>query len=703
VDAPMAPTSGSCARSRRTLPMAPPSSHLLQVDELSFGYGADRLFEGVGFSLSMGDRLALVAPNGAGKSTLLRLLTGELSPDSGRVVRKRDATLGYYRQSHELDLEVTDTTEVMDAFLQGFGEVVRLRHQLHDARETLAHQEDEQAALANLSRIEDAYHLAHGDDLERRIEILAQKLGFAQGDLNRPVKSLSGGERGRLLLGTVLAREPDLLLLDEPTNHLDIETIAWLEDHLRAYRGAVLVVSHDRRFLDRVTNQTAELGTRSFRHYPVAYGAYVVAREEELERERALVERQQAFVDKTQDFIRKNIAGQKTKQAQSRRKMLEKLEKLERPEDVWAEASKLRVRFADAARSGDIVLECKGLSASRGGRTLFENLDLLVRRGDRVGIVGPNGAGKTTLLKMLAGRGDPELDSGSVRRGTNLQDGYFDQHLGELDPKKTAVEEIRTIRGDLNVDAARQYLARFRITGDDALRSISGFSGGERSRLALAKLLLEPRNLLFLDEPTNHLDIPACEILETALAEGFDGTLLLVSHDRQFLETVTTRLVVIKDGHADVFPGGFRDHAEVRKPPEPDHHLEQDDDMPGWTVGPVKTETRDTRDTREKERASRPPPDSLASEARKRDHEERRVALRELERKRKRVEELERAIAKGETDLAELRRELLEDPKGDWAGLAEKAERERAASRTLEAMVEEWTRLSEQLEEKARA
>ncbi len=644
--------------------MAPPTQHLLQVDDLTFGYGADRLFEGVAFSLSAGDRVALVAPNGAGKSTLLRLLAGELPPDGGRVVRRKDATMGYYRQSHELDL-AAGTIDVMDAFLAGFGEVVALRHRLERGARALAHAADADVALAQLARLEDAYHLAHGDDLERKIEMLAHKLGFADQDLSRSVTSLSGGERGRLLLGTVLAREPDILLLDEPTNHLDLETITWLEQHLRGLRSAILLVSHDRRFLDKVTTATCELGRTSFRTYPVPYGPYVEQRAADLERERALVERQQAYIDKTEDFIRKNIAGQKTKQAQSRRKMLDKLDKLERPEDVWAEAQKLRLRFAEAPRSGDIVLEAKGLSAERGGRVLFSGLDLLVRRGDRVGIVGPNGAGKSTLLKMLAGKGDPVLDKGSVRRGSNLATGFFDQHLGELDPSKTSVEEVRSIRGDLNVEAARQYLARFRITGDDALRSISGFSGGERSRLALAKLLLEPRNLLFLDEPTNHLDIPACEILEEALAEGFDGTLLLVSHDRQFLETVTTRLVVVGDGKAEVLPGGYADFASRREAPAPSSAPKE--------AKPAKVAPVDEG---------------------KAEFAARRAASREVERKKRRVGELEAAIAKAEVDLAAMRAALAEDPKGDWATLAERAEQERSASRALDAMLEEWSRLS---------
>jgi ATP-binding cassette subfamily F protein 3 len=528
---------------------------ILQVADLGFGYGAGKLFEKVTFSIALGERVSLVAPNGAGKSTLLRLVTSELVPDQGSVVVRRGTSVGYYRQSHELSADGT----VLDTFLSGFQNVVALRHALDRAQQEAASGSKE--ALERLTRATDEYHLAHGDELERKVEIIAVKLGFRAEDMARPVASLSGGERGRLHLGVVLAKEPDLLLLDEPTNHLDLDTISWLEQHLVSYRGAVVVVSHDRAFLDAVTKGTMELGRSSFRVYPLSYSDYVVAREADLERERELVERQQAMVDKTEDFIRKNIAGQKTKQAQSRRKMLEKLERLERPEDVWAVAEKVRFRFAPAPRTGDIVLDTNGLGASRGDRKLFGGLDLLVRRGDRIGIVGPNGAGKTTLLRILAGQGAPD-DRGDVRRGTNLEEAYFDQHLGTLDPSRTAVEEIRSIRGDLNVDGARQYLSRFRFYGDDTLRKVSGYSGGERSRLCLAKMLLEPHNLLFLDEPTNHLDIPAAEILEEALV-GFEGTVILVSHDRRFLENVTTRTISIRDGACDVYPGGFRDFVEA--------------------------------------------------------------------------------------------------------------------------------------------
>jgi ATP-binding cassette subfamily F protein 3 len=660
---------------------------VLQVADVGFGYDARKLFGGVTFSLSLGERVALVAPNGAGKSTLLRLVSGELTPDEGSVVVRKGVTVGYYRQSHELSAEGT----LLEALLSGFHDVLALRHALDQAQAKAASGTKEDLDL--LARATDEYHLSRGDELERKVEIIAEKLGFPAEHMPRKVASLSGGERGRLHLGVVLAQEPDLLMLDEPTNHLDLDTIAWLEGHLVGYRGAIIVVSHDRAFLDGVTRATMELGRTSFRVYPLRYSEYAVAREADLARERELAERQQAFVDKTQDFIRKNIAGQKTKQAQSRRKMLEKLDRTSMPEDVWAIAEKVRFRFAPAPRTGDIVLDTKGLFASRGGRQLFDGLDILVRRGDRVGIVGPNGAGKTTLLKLLAGQGTSE-DGGEVRRGTNLEEGYFDQHLGALDPARTAVEEVRSIRGDLNVDGARQYLARFRFYGDDPLRKVSGYSGGERSRLCLAKLLLEPHNLLFLDEPTNHLDIPAAEILEEALV-GFEGTVLLVSHDRRFLENVTTRTVAIRDGACDIYPGGFRDfvEAEARRASKG-----SDGDARREKGAGGKQEARAAKGrtgAEERPAKDRDGPDDRA--ARRAAFEQEKAETRAAERKVKRVAELEDLIAAGEAKVLALREKLKEDPAGNWEKIANLAREEQALSRRVESMMSEWTSLSQEV------
>jgi ATP-binding cassette, subfamily F, member 3 len=649
---------------------------VLQVADLRFGYAGETLFENVTFTLALGERAALVAPNGAGKSTLLRLIAKEIEPDGGTAVIKKETTFGYYRQSHELRPE----GDVLGAFLSGFRDVIGLREELTRALHDAA--SGEARALDHLSNVQDRYHLARGDELEREVGMLAHKLGFGDADLSRPVASLSGGERGRLQLGVVLAQQPDLLLLDEPTNHLDLDTIAWLESWLVGYRGAVLLVSHDRQFLDNVCPQTLELGARLLRIYPLKYSDYAVAREEDLARERALVERQQALIEKTEDFIRKNIAGQKTKQAQSRRKMLGKMDRLERPEDIWHEAEKIAFRFAPAYRSGDIVLECKGLAAERGGRELFAGVDLLVRRGERIGVVGPNGAGKTTLLKLLAGKGMPG-DRGDVRRGTNLQEGYFDQHLGEVDPSLTAVDNVRRVRGDFTVESARQYLARFRFYGDDTLRVVSGFSGGERSRLALAKLLLEPRNLVFLDEPTNHLDIPAAEILEEALI-GFEGTVILVSHDRRFLENTTTRIVSVRGGTVDIYPGGFRDYVAS--------HAPKGDETEKLEKSRGRRERDEGGSPRGGAKKSEPPKETEA--AKKAAFEAQRLAVRGNEKRKRRIEELEKAIANGDAQLAVLRAKLKEDPGGDWAKVAELASQEQSLAKRVDLMMSEWAKLS---------
>jgi ATP-binding cassette subfamily F protein 3 len=639
---------------------------VLQVADLRFGYGADTLFENVTFSLDAGDRVALVAPNGSGKTTVLRILAGEIEPDAGSVVLARDATTAYYRQSHE----ITAQGDVLGAFLSSFGEVVQAREELTRAQEEVAG--GGAAALESLTRATDRYHLAGGDELEHKVAAIATHLGFSEADMGRAVSSLSGGEQGRLRLGTVLAQQPALLMLDEPTNHLDLDTIAWLEGYLADYRGAVLVVSHDRAFLDNTCRSTMELGKKTFRVYPARYSDYALLREEDLARERALADRQRDMVAKTEDFIRKNIAGQKTKQAQSRRKMLSKLERLENPEDVWASAERVAFRFAPAARAGDMVLQATGLGAERGGRVLFSDFDLLVRRGERIGIVGPNGAGKSTLLKLLGGRGAPD-DRGLVKRGTNLQEGYFDQHLGEVDPKLTAVDNVRTVRGDLTVEAARQYLARFRFWGDDPLRVVRGFSGGERSRLAIAKLLLEPKNLLFLDEPTNHLDIPAAEILEEALV-GFEGTVIVASHDRRFLENVTTRIVSVREGRAEAYPGAFREYEDSRR----SRHAS--------TPVPDKPTAR--------ERPPTPNPPTGDAEKKNR-YEAQRLAARAVEKRKRRIAELEAAIAAGERELDALRGKLKGAPTDGWEQLTKMAHDEQALTKRVDAMLMEWARLSE--------
>jgi ATP-binding cassette subfamily F protein 3 len=387
------------------------------------------------------------------------------------------------------------------------------------------------------------------------------------------------------------------------------------------------------------------------------------------------------MISKTEDFIRKNIAGQKTKQAQSRRKMLDKLERVDRPEDVFEAAQKLSFRFASAPRTGDIVLECKAMGATRSGRELFSKLDLLVRRGTRLAIVGPNGCGKTTLLKILADRA-PAEDQGQVRRGTNLCEGYFDQNLGSLDPEKSAVEEIRSIRADMNVDTTRTYLARFRFWGDQAFQKVGGMSGGERTRLALAKLLLEPLNLLFLDEPTNHLDIPAAQILEEAL-QSFEGTTLFVSHDRKFLQNVSTQVLSFTDEGIELYPNGYADYVASKNraaAPEPEEEYE------------IPASVRDSK----RPQAISPSASAEKSSGRL-SFEAAKAISRALQKKQRRLTELEELVANGEAELEALREKIRSAPGDDWEKLSEWAQEEQALSKRVDELVEEWTILGEEV------
>ncbi len=639
---------------------------VLQVDHVTFGYGADVLFDDVSFSLALGERLALVAPNGQGKSTLLKLIAGELQTDEGRVLVPKSVRVAYLHQSHEPDAHGT----VMDVLLERFVEARAARAELAAAEEAVASGRPED--LERLAHAQEQHHAVGADDIEREGVTIAHRVGFRDGDLDRDVASLSGGERGRLQLASVLASRPDLLLLDEPTNHLDLETVAWLESHLRTIRAAIIVVSHDRAFLDAVCPKTAELGLFKFRLYHCPYGKYVVERAVDLERERTAVLAQRDEIAKTEDFIRRNIAGQKTNQAKSRRKMLEKIIRLENPEDVWADARKLGLRFAPARRTGDSVYETKGLSASRGGRQLFAGVDLLVRRLDRIAIVGPNGAGKSTMLKMFAGQRMDE-DRGEIRVGSNCDVGYFDQHLESLELRRSCIEEIRSIRGDMVVDAARQYLSRFRFWGDDPFRAVGSLSGGERTRLALAKLLLVPRNVLLLDEPTNHLDIPACEILEEALVH-FEGTLIVVSHDRYFLDRVATRVLELSKGETAIFNEGYRDYAGRRA----------SSGSSARAAAPVD------------DRPAKPPPVERAKGAGRAAREVARRNSKDVERRKRRVEELEKLIADGDSTVRSLRAELAEAPGGNWERVAELAKKEQEWSRKVDQWTEECLRLMDE-------
>ncbi len=639
---------------------------LAQFADASFAYPGNEILDGASLLIRPGDRLALVGPNGTGKSTALRLLAGDLQPDSGDVRVLGRATVAYLRQSQELSGAGT----VLESLLQPFADLQKIHDELLALEARLA--EGDPGDLARYGELQERYQRGGGYELEARVKRLTADVGFTEADLGRSVDTLSGGERGRLELAKVLVRQPDLLLMDEPTNHLDLAAIERLEAYLSEYQGAFILVSHDRAFIRAVCNEIVELENGKLTRYPYRYDRYVVERAARLERAEVEYRRQKEHVEKTEDFIRRNLAGQKTKQAQSRRKMLEKLERLERPDDNWEHAGKIGLAFQTGGELGSKeTIRAPKLTVGYPGAPygpILRDVTVNIYRGDKVGIVGPNGAGKSTLLKTLIGELAP-LD-GKVEIGSGVRIGYFDQKLSTLNEALTLMDEIRSVRADLSPEVVRQYLAKFRFFGDDPFRTVRGLSGGERSRLAMAKIMLFPRNVLVLDEPTNHLDIPARETLEEALS-AYEGTLITVSHDRYFLDRICTRLLVIEGTHVESHLGNYSDwrarqkeaaHAAPPPPVAPPPGEKSADKLP----------QRQAAATREADK--------------QREREQRRLA--------RRVETLEADVSKLEAELAGVRAELAGDHAGDWQKLHALADRERELDALLARRMAEWEEAS---------
>lgn len=531
---------------------------LLSVTNVSRGYDAVPLFEEVSFELHAGERLGLVGPNGAGKTTLLKVIAGLDEPESGQVQLHAGAKLGLLSQMEEFAAGRTLFEEAKSAF----DELLSLQEQHLATAEALANARDEaeRRALADkLDRLTE--RLRHHDafELDHKVEAVLSGLGFSPGDLSREVSTFSGGQQRRLLLAKLLLAAPDVMLLDEPSNHLDIRTTRWLEDYLVRQPEGMIIVSHDRYFLDKVVTKILELHERRITVYPGNYQQYVRLREERYERRLKEWEAQQEYLARQEEYIRRVHYGQLARQAQSRAKAIDKMERLEKPTRVEGP----RIRFREVARSGDNVFHVDNLSKRFGDRLLFTGLSFDLQRGKRLGIMGPNGSGKTTLLKILLGEEEPS--SGVVQRGHLVFPGYFDQHLHLLD------DDLSVLRAawpendpHCTEQRMRDLLGQFGLKGEIVDQPVRSLSGGERSRAALARLTLQGVNLLVLDEPTNHLDIWACDALEEAL-RNFTGTAIVVSHDRYFLNRVVDLLIVLEgNGQCEVVYGNYETYERLR-------------------------------------------------------------------------------------------------------------------------------------------
>ena len=534
---------------------------LLTLQNVNKAFVMNEVLKDINLTLQAGQRMGLVGVNGSGKSTLFKIISGAMEPDSGTVSLVKGTRVGVLTQDADIQSELTIQQELERVF-----EPVRqMEARMRDMEHEMAEKHGDARAFEQLShaysRLVDRFEDAGGYEWPSRIQGVLAGLGFARGRETQPANLLSGGEKTRLCLARLLLTQPDLLMLDEPTNHLDLASTQWLEETLKKYRGTVLVISHDRYFLNAVCDCMAEISMKRLSQYSGNYDRFAVQRQANLERQLKEYKLQQAEIARQEAIIaryRMYNREKSIKLAESREKRLEKLERVEKPQSE----QKVRFNFTARRRTGDDVLRVKGLAKGFDGRTLFEHFDLHLRAGDRVAIIGPNGVGKTTLLNIIAGK--LAADAGTVEFGSNVDLGYYDQQQAQLHPEKDVMSEVWDDFPRLEPDRVRGVLALFLLTGEDVFQPVGTLSGGERGRVALAKLMLKQDNLLLLDEPTNHLDMDSREVLEAAL-DDFEGTILTVSHDRYFINKVATKVIEMSPEGAVEYLGNYDDYLEKKR------------------------------------------------------------------------------------------------------------------------------------------
>jgi ATP-binding cassette subfamily F protein 3 len=597
---------------------------MVSIQDISVSFGSFDLLTNISFLINDQDRIGLAGKNGSGKSTLLRILAGLQSPTSGLVDMSREVTIGYLPQQMKVD----DTTTVMNEVITAFAEVTGLSEEIEHCSSEIASRTDyesvEYLKLCDyLTVIEERYRMLGGSNYQAEAEKTLTGLGFERTDFDRPTKELSGGWRMRVELAKILLRKPSLFLLDEPTNHLDIESIQWLESFLSGYKGGVLLVSHDKAFLDNVTARTIEISLGKIYDYKASWSKFVELRKERREQQTAAYRNQQKMIDDTEKFIERfRYKATKAVQVQSKIKQLNKVERLEVDEE---DISAMNLRFPPSPRSGTNVVEAESLSKSFGTHNVLKHIDFKIHRGDKVAFVGRNGEGKTTFSRIIL----RELDfEGSLKIGHNVKIGYFAQNQDELlNGEKTVFQTIDDIaKGDIRAKM-RDILAAFLFRGDEIDKKVKVLSGGERSRLALVKLLLEPHNLLVLDEPTNHLDMRSKDILKQALI-SYDGTLIVVSHDRDFLNGIVEKVYEFRHNRIKEHLGGIYDFLRRKK------------------IDNLKEIER--KDARRKEASL----ENISSNKQK--YLEKKEYDRNMRRLRKKLEDSERAIEKIENEISGL-------------------------------------------------
>ncbi|EEL84047.1 Uncharacterized ABC transporter ATP-binding protein [Bacillus cereus AH1271] len=640
---------------------------LLQVNALSKLYGAETILANIKLEVQTKDRIALVGRNGAGKSTLLKIIAGELSHDGGEIIKPKDVSIGYLAQNTGLETSLTIWDEMLTVFthLQQMETKLRRLEQEMGKEENFSNEATYERLLADYDQLQLNYKDQGGYQYEADIRSILSGLGFPVETHQTTISTLSGGQKTRLALGKLLLTKPDLLILDEPTNHLDIETLTWLEQYLQGYPGAILIVSHDRYFLDKLVTQVYEISNKESRRFVGNYSKYLDLKSALYEQEMKRYEKQQDEIAKLEDFVQKNIArASTTKRAQSRRKQLDRMELLTRP---LGDSKSASFHFDIEKQSGNDVLQVKDATIGYDADPIIEHVTMRLTRGDSVALVGPNGIGKSTLLKSLVNK--LPLLHGDVSFGSNVSVGYYDQEQANLTSSKRVLNELWDEYPLQPEKEIRTILGNFLFTGDDVLKPVSSLSGGQKARLALAKLMMQKSNLLILDEPTNHLDLNSKEILENALID-YPGTLLFVSHDRYFINRVTTTVVELSTEGAQEYLGDY------------DYYVEKKNEMI----------ERAAFEQQEQQENQAPVQKTVAQEKLNYLEEKER---KQLERQRTRkIEELEQNIVEFEEEIATLEDQLcLPEIYADYEKASEITTKKQTLQEQLDACMAEWEEL----------